>query len=210
MKENIVFFKEFLSEFQTTGSCFPTSRWAAEALTNPIRAQRNPQRILELGPGTGSVTKQILSDLIPGDKLTICEINENFMKSLQKSLKKNPDFIKHQENIDFFMGPMQDLPENIKYDLIVCALPFLNFPISMVKEIFEKLARLGAENSIMTYYEYIGIRTVRKNVGSEPSKQKFQELDKFFKSIYKAHEMKRTRIWLNVMPINIYTLKLAA
>lgn len=210
MKENIIFFKEFLNEFHTTGSCFPTSRWAAEALTNPIREKRTPKKILELGPGTGSVTTQILSDLIPGDEVTICEINERFMNTLKSKLASNTEFQKHSQNIEFFLGPMQELPETKKYDLIVCALPFLNFNLEMVREIFEKLKRLSSENSVMTYYEYVGIRSLRKNVGPKPSKHRFQEIDAFFKTIYTAHQMKRTRIWLNVMPINIYTLKLAA
>ena len=210
VKENFLFFREFLSEFQTTGSCFPTSRWAAEALTKPMKIKREPKNIIELGPGTGAVTTHILSNMILGDSLTICEINERFMNILKNKLKNNPDFIKHKANIHFFLGPMQELPENNKYDLIVCALPFLNFPLDLVREMFEKLKRLSAAESVLTYYEYIGIRSIRKNVGTRPSKHKFKELDHFFKSIYSAHQMKRKRVWLNFTPINIYTIKLAA
>ena len=55
IKENLVFLREFLLEFKTTGACFPTSRWAAQALITPLREpNRPPRNILELGPGTGS------------------------------------------------------------------------------------------------------------------------------------------------------------
>jgi phospholipid N-methyltransferase len=88
-KENLVFLREFLLEFKTTGACFPTSRWAAQALITPLRApERAPKNILELGPGTGSVTMPLLREMRPGDHLTICEINPRFMKSLKDTSKK--------------------------------------------------------------------------------------------------------------------------
>ena len=81
IKQNLVFLREFLLEFKTTGACFPTSKWAAQALIKPLRdTKRKPMRILELGPGTGSVTLPILRELREGDTLTICEINPRFMK----------------------------------------------------------------------------------------------------------------------------------
>jgi phosphatidylethanolamine/phosphatidyl-N-methylethanolamine N-methyltransferase len=210
IKENIVFFKEFLTEFQTTGSCFPTSRWAAQALTRPIRQSRPPQKILELGPGTGAVTTKILADMIPGDKLCICEINPRFMQALKKKLSTKPVFHKHQTNIDFFLGPMQELPEEHKYDLIVCALPFLNFDLEVVEEIFAKLKRIGHENTIMTYYEYVGIRSIGKQVAPPEVKNRLRKLDSFFADFYTDHEMNRQRIWFNFPPVNIYTLRVAA
>ena len=81
IKENLVFLREFLLEFKTTGACFPTSRWAAQALIAPLREDnRPPKNILELGPGTGSVTMPMLREMRDGDSLTICEINPRFMK----------------------------------------------------------------------------------------------------------------------------------
>lgn len=210
IKENIVFFKEFLTEFHTTGSCFPTSRWAARALTGPIRSARPPQRILELGPGTGSVTTKILADMIPGDKLSICEINPRFMSALKKKLSVKENFLKHKDNVDFFLGAMQDLPEDHTYDLIVCALPFLNFDLEIVEDIFAKLKRISHEKTIMTYYEYIGIRSIGKQVAPPEMKQRLRRLDSFFSKFYSEHEMHRTRIWLNVPPVHIYTLRIAA
>lgn len=210
MKDNITFFKEFLNEYKNTGSCFPTSRWAAEALTSPIRNTKKAKTILEIGPGTGSVTTKILSDMGDQDQLTICEINERFMNSLKAKLAKNRNFQKHKERITFFLGPMQNLPEDIHYDLIVSAMPFLNFELEMVKEIFEKLKKLGTDNTIITYYEYIGLRSIGKSVAPLPVKTRLRELDCFFKSIYSTHDAKKQRVWLNLLPVNIYTIRLAA
>lgn len=209
MKEDLVFFKEFFNEMQNTGSCFQTTRWAADALISPMDDFQSPRRILEIGPGIGSVTTRILAKMKPGDKLTLCEINERFMEALKEKLIKNKDYLRHAENIEFFLGPMQSLPETQQYDLIVCALPFLNFELSMVKEIFEKFKRLGQDHTVLTYYEYIGIRSIGKSVASTTTKRRLKELDYFFKSMYREYDAHKQRVWLNLLPIYIYTLKLA-
>lgn len=208
IKDHVVYFKEFLKEFQNTGTCFPSSKFAARALTNPLRTSRAPQRILELGPGTGVVTVRILEDMIPGDRLTICEINPRFMAALKENLKKNPDFQRHAANITFFEGPAQNIPEDGKYDTIVCALPFLNFDLHTVEEIFSKLERISNSHTKMTYYEYIGLRSLGMVVAAADRKRRLRELDIFFDDVYRRHHMRRKRVWLNLLPINIYTLNL--
>jgi phospholipid N-methyltransferase len=211
IKDNFVFLKEFIVEFQTTGSCFPTSKKAASELTVPLRGRRTPKRILELGPGTGSVTFPIIESMIPGDTLSICEINPRFMRELKTKLEKNATYQKFKSQINFYECPIQEFPESDqKFDVIVCSLPFLNFDRPMVEDIFAKLTRLSTQNAVMTYYQYIGLRSIGKNFGSKEVKQRMCELDSFFDSTSEKHQSKRKRVWLNMLPINVYTLQLAA
>lgn len=210
LKDNIVFFRECLKEFEKTGTAFPTSKWAASALTDPLRGKRGPKRILEIGPGTGPVTVKILEDMAPEDRLMICEINPRFMQALKENLADNPNFIAHRDRIEFFEGPVQELPEHQHYDVIVCALPFLNFELQTVEEIFTKLKRVGAPGTVMTYYQYIGMRSLSRAVSSPRTRQRMRELDSFFDSMYAKHLTGKKRVWLNLLPINIYTLDLAA
>lgn len=206
IKDNVAFLKEFIKEFQTTGTMFPSSKWAAQALTNPLRKSRTPQNILELGPGTGPVTVKILDDMQQGDHLVTCEINPRFMAVLKENLSSYPNFLKHKNNVEFFLGPIQELPETRKFDTIVCALPFLNFELKTVEEIFSKLERLSSPDTKMTYYEYIGLRSLGKVVSMPDRKKRLKEIDCFFKKIYKNRPVQRERVWLNLLPINIYTL----
>lgn len=211
IKDNVVFLRESLLEFKSTGTFFPTSKWAAEALAEPLKeSNRKPLRVLELGPGTGSVTVQILKYMQPNDSLTLCEINPRFMKSLKDNLAKNEDFIRLKKQITFFLGAAQELPSDIKYDVIVCAIPFLNLDLHTVEEIFDKLRQISTGRTVMTYYEFIGIRSISKVVSPAERKERILQLDTFFKEVYARHHMKRERIWLNLFPINIYTLELAA
>jgi phosphatidylethanolamine/phosphatidyl-N-methylethanolamine N-methyltransferase len=211
IKKQLFFLREFIQEFHSTGSAFPTTKWAAQALSGPLEGQRRPKRILELGPGTGSVTFPILTKMIPGDHLSICEINPRFMSELQVKMANEPLYHKFKENISFFTGAIQDFPESEdKFDVIVCSLPFLNFDLATVEEIFAKLQKLSSEQTVMTYYQYIGLRSFGKAFGSKEGKQRMNQLDEYFDQAIVKHNAKRKRIWLNVLPINVYTLEMAA
>lgn len=208
LRENFVFIREFLAEFQNTGTIWPTSVHAARALTSPIRDQSKPINILELGPGTGSVTVQILKDMRDHDRLTICEINPRFMKALKEALKDNPDFQRRKSQIDFRECPAQDLPEDRQYEVIVCALPFLNFDLATVEEIFTKLRKLSNPNTIMTYYEYIGLRSINKTFSRMFGKERIHLIDQFLTDVQRRCQMTRKQVWQNMLPINVYRLEI--
>lgn len=210
LKENLIFFREFVSNFQSTGSAFPTTRWAAEAMTTPLRGRAKALRILEAGPGSGSVTVKILKDMLPGDQLMLCEINPRLMKALKERLSANRDYLRHQKNVFFFEGPVQALPENTKYDVIVCAIPFLNFPVELVDEIFAKFKKLGSENGVMTYYEYMGLRHASMVMSPPERRSRMKKLDSYIRDVWRNQLVDTRRVWLNVLPIHVRTLRLSA
>lgn len=211
LKENLVFFREFLLEFKTTGAFFPTSRWAAEAMTRFLRHRgRKPYKILELGPGTGSVTVKILEDMLPDDRLTVCEINPRFMEALQARLAPTQNFIRNRDRISFFLGPVQDLPEDIEYDVIVCAIPFLNLDAPTVQEIFTKLRKVSSPDTLMTYYEYIGLKRLGIAVSPPERKKRLEEIDSLMARESIKSRLGIERVWRNVLPIKVFTVKPAA
>src|SRR5271166_5309832 len=86
------FLREFRRHFLTTGAILPSSRFLARALVKPLRLPRTASRILEVGPGTGSVTREIARRLLPGDRLDAVEINGHFVELLESSLQKDTVF----------------------------------------------------------------------------------------------------------------------
>src|SRR5713226_8428066 len=77
------FFRETRRRFLQTGSILPSSRFLGRALASELGKPRGPARILEVGPGTGSVTREILRQLQPGDQLDLVEVNERFVDLLR-------------------------------------------------------------------------------------------------------------------------------
>src|SRR5438105_14388325 len=77
------FLRESRRHFRDTGALLPSSRFLARALAAPLAGQRPPCRILQVGPGTGSVTRAILRRLQPGDQLDCVELNDHFVERLE-------------------------------------------------------------------------------------------------------------------------------
>src|SRR5215471_18367200 len=63
------FFRECRQHFHTTGAILPSSRFLARALVRPLFGPRPTWRILEVGPGTGSVTREIAKRMTMADRL---------------------------------------------------------------------------------------------------------------------------------------------
>lgn len=64
----------------------------ARAMTRPMRQMRKPRRILEVGPGTGAITAEIVRHLRPGDRFDIVEINADFVAYLGQRFRRRPTF----------------------------------------------------------------------------------------------------------------------
>jgi phospholipid N-methyltransferase len=165
---------------------------------------------LELGPGTGSVTLPIIKELQPGDHLTICEINPRFMRSLQETLNGHEHFHRVRDQVSFFLGAAQDLPSDKVYDIIVCALPFVNFDLPTVRAIFNKLREISSPETLMTYYEYMGVRKFNETVGAPERRDRVAQVHEYLSDSGYISYLGRERVWLNVLPVNVYTVKPAA
>ena len=72
------FFRAFRRNFHTTGAILPSSRFLARAMTFDLKGPRRPARILEVGPGTGAVTREIVRHLQDDDRFDAVEINPSF------------------------------------------------------------------------------------------------------------------------------------
>lgn len=204
MKNNIAIVKEFFREFETTGTICPTSKKAASVLALPVRERGEATNILEIGAGTGPVTREILKAMSKSDTLTVCEINPRLVALLKKSLEKNTDYALHKDRIEFFEGPIQDLPQPGPFDVIVCSLPFLNFDIEVLESIFDKLRSLSSKHTIMTYYEYIGLKKLSASPLASPARRaRINEHESFFSSEKGPVTVGVEPVWFHLLPINI-------
>src|SRR3989344_4746043 len=79
-KSNGIFIKEGLKNIRGVGTICSTSRFAAKAMAPEINASDKPKVIVELGVGTGSITKEILKHLRPKDCYIGIEANDKFLE----------------------------------------------------------------------------------------------------------------------------------
>src|SRR5438445_1066865 len=79
------FVAEALSDFATVGAIAPCSRYLTRAMLRPLPTT-NARVVIELGPGTGVMTRALL-DLLPFDATLLAfEINPRFARHLRSTI----------------------------------------------------------------------------------------------------------------------------
>jgi len=202
------FLREFRRSFKNTGSFLPSGRFLARALTSNLRRYRPPQRILEVGPGTGAVTKQILRHMLPGDSLDAVELNSHFITLLERRFEQEPLFRAHRHQVHLIHAPVQDLPGTATYDVIVSGLPLNNFPVALVREVFQVYNRLLRPGGTLSYYEYALIRQLKTPFVDRQERRRLFRVGRVVRRYIDAYQVRRQRIIMNVPPAIVRHLRL--
>lgn len=132
--EEIRFFKGWRSNMKAVGSIVPTSGITARRMASVV----NPLSglpVLELGPGTGVITKAILQKGVQPQNLVSVEFSTDFFQHL----------VKTYPGVDFINGDAFDLEKTLgarkdqQFDSVISAVPLLNFPMHMRVSLIEDL-----------------------------------------------------------------------
>lgn len=132
--EEIRFFKGWRSNMKAVGSIVPTSGITARRMASVV----NPLSglpVLELGPGTGVITKAILQKGVLPQNLVSVEFSTDFFQHL----------VKTYPGVDFINGDAFDLEKTLgarkdqQFDSVISAVPLLNFPMHMRVSLIEDL-----------------------------------------------------------------------
>ncbi len=194
------FFRQFRGQYFTTGSILPSSRALARALAAPLRRSRPPRTILEVGPGTGAVTAEILRLLRPGDQLDIVEINAHFVALLERRFAQEPLFQRRRQQVRLMHLPLQEVAGEARYDFMISGLPLNNFPVALVRDIFACYQRLLKPDGILSYFEYLWIRPVKKMFVGPKVRRRLHVLTRLLERRIRAYQVGEERVFFNVPP----------
>jgi phosphatidylethanolamine/phosphatidyl-N-methylethanolamine N-methyltransferase len=222
-----VFWRQFRQAYNTTGSLFPSSRGLAVALTRFVRsgeaagAERasaagqfstasqsingTSRRILEVGPGTGAITVQIIHDMQPHDRLVLVERNEQFVAHLESRLSKLPT-TNAQHRISLMHASVEDLPDNEPYNLIISGLPLNNFTVESVDQILAKFSRLLAPGGTLSFFEYVAVRRAKAIVSPPRDRMRLRGIARVLGDFLRA-EVRRDLVLANVPPAWVHHVR---
>jgi len=206
-RDHIEFFRQFRTHFHTTGAIAPSSRRLARAMTRHIAGQRGPSRILEVGPGTGAVTRRILKLLRPEDRLDLVELNEDFAALLRHRFQSDPAFHSAAEQARVHVCGIESFKSDDPYDFIVSGLPFNNFSPAFVEQVLDALFRLLAPGGILSFFEYMYVRPLRKLVSRAPERARLTALDGVLTTYLARHGVSRDSVVFNVPPAWVQHLR---
>ena len=194
------FFGQFRSQYYTTGSILPSSRALGRALTRPLRSAAPPRTILEVGPGTGAVTAEIVRSLKEDDRLDIVEINPQFVAVLNRRFAEEPSFRRRRHQSRIIHAPLQELPGQGIYDFMISGLPLNNFSLALVKDIFRSYERLLRPGGTLSYFEYLAIRDFKMPLVSREERHRLSSLGEYLERKICAAQVAEDVVLWNVPP----------
>ena len=123
--DELRFFKGWIDKPKAVGSIVPTSSVTARRMASVIDPNSGLP-VLEVGPGTGVITRAILARGIKPENLLAVEYSEDFVRHLKK----------HYPGVDVIQGDAFDLDKTLGdkrdmiFDSVVSGVPLLNFPVT--------------------------------------------------------------------------------
>ncbi|MEX2185385.1 MAG: methyltransferase domain-containing protein [Pirellulales bacterium] len=202
-----VFLGEFVRSFHSTGAILPSGRWLARALARHVREGRGPRRILEVGPGTGAVTRWIIDGLAAGDTLDLVELNESFVRRLHERLQGDPLFRPAADRTRILHCPIEDVDGEGTYDVIVSGLPFNNFDADVVARILEVTLRLLRPGGTMSFFEYVGVRPMRSLISGRDERARLRGVGEAMAVARRGRAIGRNLVVPNVPPAWVHHLR---
>jgi phosphatidylethanolamine/phosphatidyl-N-methylethanolamine N-methyltransferase len=147
--EGFLFLKQLLKNPKTMGALYPSS----QALSDFILKQTHyldGDYILEIGAGTGSLTKGLISGGIPKEKIIVVELDKklyNFLKSKILDVNIINADAKHLPNI---------LPKNVigKISTVVSGIPMMNLSEKEKMAIIDACFLVMKQNGRLIQFTY--------------------------------------------------------
>lgn len=206
--ERVLFFREFRRNFHTTGAILPSGRQLASALAHFVDEESAaPRRILEVGPGTGAVTRRIVAGMRSADHIDLVELNDTFVEQLRQRFAGEPAFQAVADRARVLHCPVEELPRAPKYDLIVSGLPLNNFAVADVERILAALVELLAAGGTLSFFEYVGVRPVRTLVSGSTERARLRGIGRAMRAVLDGREIRRDAVLLNVPPAWVHHVR---
>lgn len=164
MNDSLLFFKKFFRHGTKIASIAPSSKWLSRATVSNVD-WANADVVVELGAGTGPITRVIAERARPETRVVVLERDPDFSTLLR-------DRFGHLPNFDVVEGDVRDLASMLRdrgigrVDHIVSGLPVPSFPKDLQRDLF---------------------RVVRDVLSPEGAFSQITELALVYKGLYKRY-----------------------
>lgn len=163
-----------------TGAVAPSSPWLARAMASYVDPQIDGP-IIELGPGTGPVTKALIRHGIPQERLVLVEYSADFCKLLRRRFPKATIIQGDAYDIAGTLNGIISQPAAA----IVSSLPLMTKPMDIRLSLLDAAAKLMVKAAPFIQFTYALLPPIPNDLPS-----------------YSCQASKR--IWRNMPPARIW------
>ena len=185
------FFKEYIRNRSTIGAVVPSSPALARRITEAAEVWR-ADRVLELGPGTGALTRAIADSMPHSCQYLGIELNGDFATRLRQQFPglSFENAAAQEFDFDAVLEPDQ------RFDVIISGLPWASFPPALQTAILDRVLPRLAPGGRFATFAYWGFHKL-------PGGRKFRTL-----LHERLHGAETTRVvWGNVPPAFVYVAR---
>lgn len=206
LKDGFQFFLGFLKSPNGVGTPFPSLKSLAKRVIRQIDKNygpdQPPRRFLEVGPGTGIFTDNIIRRMTPNDELHLVDYDAKFCEELRKKYAEFPNVKVFHESILDFGGH--------QYDAVISGLPLNGFQLDFVQKVFEKLDELIAPGGTLSYFDYLYFPQIKMAFSSREDRANIQGILDLKEQYFQAHALGVDKVWKNVPPARVLHHRKAA
>ena len=192
-----VFASQALSDFQATAAIAPSSRFLAEAMVEPLPLAQ-AEVVLEFGPGTGVMTRELLDALPRHAKLLAFEVNPKFVNYLRNRV--------HDPRLEVLACGAEGAGDELRrsgyrrVDAVLSSLGLTLMSERTVARMFRELSPMLDARSVFTQFQYV--HRVRIEDGRPIYIDVRHILRRYFRSV------ERRMIIRNLPPAFVYECRL--
>ena len=182
--DQLFFLWHSLRHPKITGSQLPSGYYLSKAMIDGV----NPQTaggIIELGPGTGPVTRQLIAAGFPEDRICSIELSEEFVDKLQEKYPR----MKIIKGSAFDVEEWQSQIPFKEVQAVISSLPLMLFPPEQNFALIESVLfskKLNANKMIQ--FSYFGRNPLR----NQPNTADYIQIEKI------------NFIWRNLYPATVW------
>ena len=183
---------EVLADFQTTAAIAPSSNSLVQAMLEPLPL-RTAKVVVELGPGTGVMTRALLDRMPQNAVLLAFEINPRFFRYLSET-SSDP-------RLRLINAGAETLAEELRrrgtkrVDAVVSSLGLSLMPDQQRHAILGGLLPFMGPQSVFTQFLYIHAAAYYRVENGRPSRFNGEQLlRRYFNTV------QRRSVWLNLPP----------
>ncbi len=190
------FAMQALADFRTVGAVTPSSRYLTRALVDPLPL-RNARVVVELGCGTGAVTRMLLSQMHRKAVLLAFEINPRFSRFLKAKIT-DPRMVLINASAEKVREEVQR--RGYEYvDAVASSLALTLMTERLRDAILSAAGGILSRTGVFTQYLYLhGLMWQQGRPALFPGTRVLQQ---HFRSV------ERTVVWRNCPPAYIYSCR---